>query len=87
MDKLVLDSKLPGDLVDLIMAFKPRDRDMKSPTAALVKAMMGFFEGKEHPFFSGPCGSHGMLRVGGLVMLTCFNLDNILRATGISTSF
>ena len=51
MDKLVLNSKLPEELVDLIMAFKPRDRDMKSPTAALVKAMMGFFEGKEHPFF------------------------------------
>ena len=42
MDKVVLNSKLPGDLVDLIMAFKPRDRDMKSPTAALINEALAY---------------------------------------------
>ena len=47
----MLHSKLPGDLVDFITDFKPRDRDMKSPTAALVKEKMGYFAGEEHPVF------------------------------------
>ena len=51
MDKVVLKSKLPEDLVNLIMDFKPRDRDMKSPTATMIKTFCGYFEGEEHPFF------------------------------------
>ena len=36
MDKLVLNSKLPEELVDLVLSLN-RDRDMKSPTSALIK--------------------------------------------------
>ena len=50
MDKEVLNSRLPEDLVNVIMDFKPRDTDMKSPTSALIKDMMCHFNGEERPF-------------------------------------
>ena len=36
MDKLVLNSKLPEELVNLVLSWN-RDRDMKSHTSALIK--------------------------------------------------
>ena len=37
MDKVVLESKLPQEFISPFMEYKPRDRDAKSPTAALIK--------------------------------------------------
>ena len=36
MDRLALESGLPQELVSIIMEYKPRDRDAKSSTAALI---------------------------------------------------
>ena len=39
-DRLVLESKLPQELASIIMDYKPRDREMKSSTAAVIKEKM-----------------------------------------------
>ena len=44
LGKEVLKSKLPEDLVNLIMDFKPRDRDMSSPISKFVDQQICLYE-------------------------------------------
>ena len=53
MDEEVLNSKLPGDLVDLILDFKPRDREMKSAAWEIAREQIEIW--KEYvEYFSDP---------------------------------
>ena len=74
MDRVILEKLLPGELASLIMEYRFRDREVKSPTAALIReALLDYWA------FHVPWEEIPFLFLPALLVYLCYHLRNRLR--------